>query len=210
MSQNKRRHSLLIGTAVLAATALGGPQAMAVSPGQSATPKASVDAGFQPIGPLGPLTGLAIRRIQVSDQVAASKFGTNSPIDDPAREQQELDAVRQQATALGLDPAVTVQFFQDQITASKVIQKGLFKRWEAHPHGTPTTRPDLNQIRTQLDRLTTEILQQLQATEKDRHATLSCTIQLAEATLSGEIVNHFDALHRQALETALQSGCSPA
>lgn len=65
--------------------------------------------------------------------MAASKFGTGSPIDDPAREQQVLGQVRDQATALGLDPEVAAVFFRDQITASKVVQRGLFDRWTAHP-----------------------------------------------------------------------------
>jgi chorismate mutase len=57
------------------------------------------------------LTGLAITRLLVSDRVAASKLGTGQPIDDPAREQQELDQVRHQAVVLGIDLTATVQFF---------------------------------------------------------------------------------------------------
>ncbi|WP_324828047.1 MULTISPECIES: chorismate mutase [Streptomyces] len=160
------------------------------------------------MGQLGSLTDIVIQRLLVSDQVAASKFGTNSPIADPAREQQELDAVRQQAGTLGLDPDATVAFFRDQITASKVVQKGLFARWTAYPDEAPTTRPDLTQIRTQLDQLTTELLQGLKTTQHLRSTPVACTVQLALATQSGSIIDRLDALHRQALETATQSVCT--
>jgi chorismate mutase len=179
------------------------PQA-ALAPSQKA-----VDSP-RSLGELGALADLAIQRLLVSDQVAAAKFGTGQPIDDPAREQQELDQVRQQATILGIDPTATAQFFQDQITASKIVQEGLFKRWTAHPAQAPTTRPDLGTIRQQLDQLTTEILQQLVSTQDIRHRTAACHVQLAEARVSGEILNRLDGLHRHALAVALESVCSPA
>ncbi len=89
-------------------------------------------------GRLGPLTDLVVERLQVSDDVAASKFGTGAPIDDPAREQQVLDQVRAQAGALGLDQDAAAAFFRDQITVSKVVQRGLFDRWTAHPDQAPS------------------------------------------------------------------------
>ncbi|KAA9156020.1 chorismate mutase [Amycolatopsis acidicola] len=158
-------------------------------------------------GRLGALTGLVVERLRVSDDVAAAKFGTGSPIDDPAREQQVLDHVRDQATALGLAPAATAAFFQDQITASKVVQKGLFARWTAHPGEAPATRPDLGQIRTRLDQLTTGMLQQLKATV-DVRAEPGCTVQLILATTSATVLQRLDALHRRALGTAARSVCA--
>jgi chorismate mutase len=204
-----RRH-ILLGAAVAGALALGAPEAMAASGGSpQANPAHSAnETTVKPLGRLGSLTDLVIQRLLISDQVAASKFGTDSAIDDPAREQQELDAVRQQASALGLDPDATVAFFQDQITASKEVQKGLFARWTARPEQAPTTRPDLTQIRTQLDRLTTQLLQELKTTRQLRSTALGCTVQLTLATRSGSILDRLDALHRQALNTATQSVCT--
>lgn len=161
------------------------------------------------LGPLGPLTELVIQRLLVSDQVAAAKFGTGQPIDDPAREQQELTAVRQSAETLGIDPDAAVAFFQQQITASKLVQQGLFDRWTAHPDQAPTTRPDLGQIRDELDQLTTELLQQLVA-----HQQLlidggpACRIDLSVAQFSGAAFHRLDALHRHALTVALAATCA--
>ncbi|WIY01619.1 chorismate mutase [Amycolatopsis mongoliensis] len=161
-------------------------------------------------GPPGPLVDLAVRRLLVSDQVATAKFGTPQPIDDPAREQQELTQVRQQAVALGIDPDATVALFQDQITASKVVQRGLFTRWTAHPGLAPTTKPDLGRIRTRLDQLTAEILNQLADTETVRRADGTCRADLAVARVTAGALDHLDGLHRHALSIALQSVCRSA
>ena len=169
---------------------------------------ASADAAFPAFGPLGPLTDLAIKRLLISDHVAAAKFGTDKPIDDPVREQQIRDAVRQQAILLGIDPEATVAFFDAQINASKIVQRGLFAYWTDHPDKAPTSRPDLNQIRIQLDQLTTDLLTQLVATNKIRHHTPSCEAQLLIARISGEITHRLDPLHRKALGVALDSVCT--
>ncbi|MFH8447493.1 chorismate mutase [Streptomyces sp. NPDC018026] len=192
----------------VATTALAVPQAMATtSPKSTGAASSSVDRTARPLGKLGALTDLVIERLNVSDDVAASKFGTDSPIEDPAREEQVLEQVRTQAAAAGVDPDIAAAFFRDQITASKVVQKGLFARWTAHPEEAPTTRPDLGQIRQQLDRLTTELLQELKNTEELRGRPVSCTVQLALATGSGAVLERLDTLHRQGLRVATDSVC---
>lgn len=170
------------------------------APGMAATGR--------PVGPLGPLTDLVIQRLLVSDQVAAAKFGTGQPIDDPAREKQELDAARQSAVSLGIDPDATVSFFQQQISASKVVQQGLFDRWTAHPDQAPTTRPDLGTIRTELDQLTTELLQQLVAQQPVLSREFGCRIELSLADATGALFDHLDGLHRRALTVAQSQTCT--
>ncbi|WP_414935532.1 chorismate mutase [Amycolatopsis sp. cmx-11-51] len=66
------------------------------------------------------LTEPAAQRVRIADKVAAAKFGTPSPIDDPVREQQILDSVAAKAPGLGLDSGGVVRFFRDQIEANKV------------------------------------------------------------------------------------------
>ncbi len=159
--------------------------------------------------PLEPLTDLAAQRLLVSDEVAAAKFGTDKPIDDPVREQQELAEVRTRSAELGIDPDSAVAFFQDQIAASKVVQRGLYARWTKHPELRPTHRPDLvTEVRPKLDALTTEILQQLQATQSARRPTPSCRVDLLLSRVYVEVTQPLDHLHRQALRVALPSVCS--
>jgi chorismate mutase-like protein len=184
----------------------------AATPASAATTSAGRAPGVvehgRSLGPLGPLTDLVIQRLQVSDQVAAAKFGTGLPIDDPAREKQELDAVRKSAVSLGISPDATVSFFQQQISASKVVQQGLFDFWTAHPDQAPTSRPDLGKIRVELDQLTTELLQQLVAQQPVLSDEFGCRIALRVADVTGAAFDHLDALHRRALQIALAHACS--
>lgn len=195
------------------AAAIAAVSTLAVAHPVSAAAPAAVDfrsvAGgpAKPLGALGPLTDLVIQRILVGDQVAASKFGTDSPIEDPVREAQVLEQVRAQADASGVDPDEAVRFFSDQITASKIVQQGLFDRWTSHPEEAPTTRPDLAEIREQLDRLTVALLDELERTQAVRGKPVSCAVQQSLANLTGAATEHLDALHRRALTEATHSVC---
>lgn len=193
----------IVGVAVLS---MGATTASAATVGAERAPS-MVEHG-RSLGPLGPLTDLVIQRLQVSDEVAAAKFGTGQPIDDPVREKQELDAVRQSAVSLGISPDATVSFFAQQISASKVVQQGLFDRWTAHPDQAPTSRPDLGKIRVELDQLTTELLQQLVAQQPVLSHEFGCRIDLGLADATGELFHHLDTLHRRALQVALSGTCS--
>lgn len=169
----------------------------------SGTGKNGVATPPRSSGPLGPLTELVIRRLLIGDQVAAAKFGTGQPIDDPARERQELASVRRSAASLGIDQDATAGFFQQQMSASKVVQQGLFDRWATHPDQAPATRPDLGALRGELDQLTTELLAQLVAQKSLLSRTFECGIDLRRADVTGAALSHLDALHRDALQVAL-------
>ncbi|HEV7978404.1 chorismate mutase [Amycolatopsis sp.] len=162
-------------------------------------------ASASPRESLRTLTGLSAERVQLADKVAAAKFGTPSPIDDPVREQQIFDTVSAEAPALGLDPAATVAVFRDQIEANKLVQRALYARWTAHPDEQPTTRPDLaTEVRPQLDRITTGLLDQLAATRGTR-GSRTCEPRLA---VTVHVVDwRFDRLHRKALTEAVRSVC---
>ncbi|MFD2466858.1 gamma subclass chorismate mutase AroQ [Amycolatopsis silviterrae] len=112
----------------------------------------------------GSLPALVLRRLAISEQVAAAKFGTGRPVDDPVREQRELARVRDRAREIGLDPDRAAGFLADQIAASKQVQHRLFAHWTAHPGDRPTGGPDLSVLRAELDGLTVALLDQLRAT----------------------------------------------
>ena len=160
-------------------------------------------------GSLGPLTALAVQRILLGDKVAAAKFGTDQPIDDPVRERQELDAVAAMASRAGVDPDASVRFFRAQIEANKVVQRGLYALWTEHPELRPGERPDLDgEVRPELDQITTEIVRQLKATQEVRADTAGCRVLLLEAQLAAEVRFRLDALHRKALTVALRTVCT--
>lgn len=154
------------------------------------------------------LTDLAAQRVQIADKVAAAKFGTPSPIDDPVREQQILDSVASKAPGLGLDPAEAVQFFRDQIEANKLVQRGLYERWTAHPDEQPSERPDLaTEVRPVIDQLNTGLLAALAAT-RDSRARLSCDARLAVTVGLIDMQRELGRLHERALGEAVQSACT--
>jgi chorismate mutase len=159
---------------------------------------------------LTPVTGLFAQRLLLADKVAAAKYGTATPIDDPVREAQILDDVRAMAAGLGLDPEVVAAVFRDQIEANKLVQRGLYARWDAHPGERPTERPDLaKEVRPALDRITTRLLAALQETERAR-AVPSCGPRLATAAGWSAYSHRLDALHLKGLGRALPSVCAEA
>jgi chorismate mutase len=170
-----------------------------------------VPSGTMPgLGPLSPLADLAVRRILLADKVAAAKFGTGQPIDDPVREQQVLDQVATRSHDLGISPVASTRFFEAQIEANKVVQRGLFERWTAYPDQRPAERPDLaKEVRPQLDRITGQILEQLRNTTQFRRPSVACATWQFEAKFSADIVNRLDELHRKAVNVSLRSVCEP-
>ncbi|NEB77013.1 chorismate mutase, partial [Streptomyces sp. SID14478] len=158
-------------------------------------------------GDLAAVTSLAADRLALADKVAAAKYGTPAPIDDPVRERQILDDVAARSAALGIDPALAQAVFRDQIEANKVVQRGLYARWDAHPEQRPTERPDLaKEVRPALDRITTELLDALRQLPP-AHTSPACGPLLTVAALHDARTHHFDALHLRALARALPSVC---
>lgn len=107
------------------------------------------------------LADFAAQRVQIADAVAAAKWGTDAPINDPGREQAVLDSVAMKSTQFAIDPAASIEIFTDQIEANKAVQYALYSRWSAHPDQAPTSRPDLGQVRPILDHITDGLLAQL-------------------------------------------------
>ncbi|MDS0134971.1 MULTISPECIES: chorismate mutase [unclassified Amycolatopsis] len=153
------------------------------------------------------LTDLAAQRVAIADQVAAAKYGTPSPIDDPVREQQIYDSVASRAPGLGLAPADAVRFFRAQIEANKLVQRGLYARWDAHPSEVPSPRPDLSRIRPVIDGLNTGLLTELAATVPAR-AARTCPIQQLVTADVVDVFHRFDALHVRALAEATSATCT--
>ncbi|MDA3649170.1 chorismate mutase [Saccharopolyspora indica] len=156
-------------------------------------------------GSLDPLLQAAAERVATADQVAAAKWGTGQPIDDPAREQQVLDAVARKSAELGLDPAAAKRVFRDQIEANKVVQHALHDYWAANPDEQPTERPDLGEVRPVIDRLNNEILLELRDTRQLREHP-SCNGRLAGSF--NRTRAELDHLHTTGLARAIPSLCS--
>ncbi len=85
----------------------------------------------------------ALDRLEIADDVAASKYLSGKAVADPAREQAVVDATIAAAKADGVDPVAAERIIRAQITASKQVQYALIAFWHANPAQAPTTAPDL-------------------------------------------------------------------
>jgi chorismate mutase len=177
--------------------------ALLAVPGTAAA--ASATARY-PSDALRPVAALAADRLATADLVAAAKWGTDSPIDDPAREQQVLDTVAAQAQEIGADPDEIRRVFRDQIEANKLVQRALFAEWTAHPDRAPTTKPDLSVVRATINRINTDLVRSLADSTADRAAP-SCRPELLLAAVEVHHEKHPDLLHTAALGRSLAHVC---
>ncbi|MFI1018084.1 chorismate mutase [Streptomyces sp. NPDC020965] len=159
-----------------------------------------------PYAQLLPLVALSADRLATADLVAAAKWGTDSPIDDPAREQVVLDSVRQQARDIGADPEATARIFRDQIEANKLVQRGLHRQWTADPAKAPVTRPDLTEVRKEINRLNTALVRAVADSTVARSVPY-CVPVLAVSALRVRHEKRLDPLHTKALVRAVPSVC---
>ncbi|GAA2672802.1 chorismate mutase [Streptomyces lunalinharesii] len=200
------RRALLAGTAA-AVLCAGAGSAVAAPAGAPARPTAGpVGAAPAPADRLRPLAALSADRLATADLVAAAKWGTGSPIDDPAREREVLDAVAAQARQVGADPAATVRIFRDQIEANKLVQRGLYRRWAADPAQAPTSRPDLARVRAEINRINGELVRAVAASPQARTAP-GCVPRLTGSALRVGRERHLDLLHAAGLARSLRSVC---
>ncbi|WP_183468027.1 chorismate mutase [Mycolicibacterium iranicum] len=160
----------------------------------------------QPQSSLVDLVDAATRRLQVADPIAANKFHTGGLIEDPAREQQVLDAVSAEATTLNLDPAYVTTAFRDQIDATVAVEYTRLAQWKFDPAVAPAEAPDLASSRGVIDALNREMVT-LMADDWDTLHSPTCRLDLdqAKATVVGQ--RGLDPLYRQALDFATRSYC---
>ncbi|WP_369356007.1 chorismate mutase [Streptomyces sp. cg2] len=200
------RRALLAGTAAAVLFAGTGSAVAAPATGDARPAVGPVGAAPAPAGPLRPLAALSADRLATADLVAAAKWGTGSPIDDPVREREVLAAVAAQARQSGADPEATVRIFRDQIEASKLVQRGLHRRWAADPAQAPTSRPDLARVRAEINRINAELVRAIAATPQARTAP-GCVPRLTVTALRVGHERHLDLLHAAGLARSLRSVC---
>ncbi|MFD4996910.1 gamma subclass chorismate mutase AroQ [Streptomyces buecherae] len=217
-----RSRAVLIGAlAVLALAAV--PRAATAAPAHDRGPTPVVRAALAveaanhappapawagPRGALRPLAELSARRLRTADLVAAAKWGTGQPIDDPERERQVLAAVARQADEVGGDPVATVAVFRDQIEAHKLVQRALHRRWRAAPDQAPTERPDLARVRAEINRINGGLVRAIAASQSARTAWL-CPVALLPEAARAHRDQALDGPHGVALARALRSVCAP-
>ncbi|MFJ3728604.1 chorismate mutase [Streptomyces sp. NPDC090045] len=108
--------------ALLALTGAGAAALVACGSSQTGTGPAR-SSGPSAEQTLGTIVRLAAERVMTADTVAAAKWGTSRPIDDPSREKTVLASAASQAAKLRIDRATVQRIFKDQIAANKDVQR---------------------------------------------------------------------------------------
>ncbi|ORA08270.1 chorismate mutase [Mycobacterium arosiense] len=156
--------------------------------------------------PLSPLADAAAQRLQIADPVAAYKWHQRGAIEDPARVQQELTRLADDAVGEHIDRDYVTRVFGDQISATEAIEYHRFADWKLNPASAPPDAPDLSSSRSAIDALNRRILTQLSANWGLLHSS-ECAAQL-DAARSGVIQERqLDDLYQRALSSATQSYC---
>ncbi|MBX9402947.1 gamma subclass chorismate mutase AroQ [Lysobacter sp. BMK333-48F3] len=148
------------------------------------------------------LAELSAQRLQLADRVAASKRRSGKPVEDAARESDQLQRLGEAAVARGLPREAATGFFRAQFEANKLIQYRLL----GEPPRRDEAAADLDAIRAQLNRLNEQLLDALgpglgEATGAD------CTARSRQARERAARRQRLDELHRIALSRAFGDLC---
>jgi chorismate mutase len=144
--------------------------------------------------------------LQIADPVAASKFRTGDPIDDPLREQQILDAIAAEAVAKHIDPDDVRSLFRDQIDATSAIEHIRFARWKLDPRNAPVAAPGLEECRVAIDTLNQVMLNEI-ALQWDPLRSPHCAADLNAAKEAVIGARRLDLLYQEALDYVTHRYC---
>lgn len=162
-------------------------------------------AAKQPTLPaLTRLAELSAQRLLLADTVAASKRQSGKPVEDAARESEQLERLGAQAAAHGLTQAQATAFFKAQMEANKLIQYRLL----AEPRFVhrASAAVDLGPVRERLDRINVELLDTLAPAVREAQGE-GCVVRADRAQRLAARRHRLDALHRTALVRAFGDLC---
>lgn len=185
--------SVLVGA--LAIAALSSCASLPPSPTRAAEPS-----------PLDSLVSFAAERLRSAENAAAAKWETDGRVHDPAREQEVLAGVRALAGQHDVAPEFAELVFIDQIQATESIQYTRFAEWKLTPTEAPVERPDLTDVRAEIDRLTEAMVAELSG---NRHvlASADCADARDRALRTATHELELTRLYERALTRATQSYC---
>lgn len=156
--------------------------------------------------PLFALVDAAAQRLQTADPVAAAKYNSGGPIDDPRREQQVIDTVTSAAAAKHIDTEYIRAVFHNQMDATSAVEHARFADWKLNPGTAPTAVADLSVIRATIDRFNQIMVNEVGA-QWDWLNSSDCVVELANAKAAVVAARQLDDLYERALTYATHSYC---
>lgn len=166
------------------------------------TPLCSADS----FSPLYRLLDAAAQRLQTADPIAAVKFTSGAPLDDPVREQQVIDTVTTTAEEKGIDAEYVKDVFRNEIDATNAIEHARFADWKLDPGAAPVPSSDLAASRATIDQLNQTMVDEI-VDHWDLLHSPSCGNELDKARIAVTAARQFDALFQRALTYASGSYC---
>jgi chorismate mutase len=112
------------------------------------------------------------------------------------------------ATRKGVEPAYVRRIFTDQVHATEALEYFRFAQWKLDPQAAPTVAPDLASSRATIDRLNTEMVDQVALQWPVLHSP-DCIRVLDDAKAVVAATRMLDPLYRQALDFSAHSYCAP-
>jgi chorismate mutase len=167
---------------------------------------ADVPAAAANSGPLTRLVDEAAQRLLIADAVAAGKYVTGGAVDDPAREQQVIDAVTAYASAQHIDANFVSDAFRNQIDATDSLEHSRFAAWKIDPGSAPKSAPDLSTTRDTINTLNQAIVDEMAAQWNALQAP-TCPADLDDAKVAAIALHHLDPLYQHALDYAVHRYC---
>jgi chorismate mutase-like protein len=101
---------------------------------------------------------LSNTRLELMDEVMASKWFSRSPIQDTAQEASVKEAAAGEAGELGVAAAGTRALFAAEIEAAKEVQLGWGSHWLYYGAPADLAAPELVQLRSQLGEISKQII----------------------------------------------------
>ncbi|OBK24185.1 chorismate mutase [Mycobacterium asiaticum] len=166
------------------------------------TPQARADTS----GALTALVDAAAERLEIAEPVAAFKWAAHVAIEDPARVEQELAILREDAVSSHVDPDYVARVFQDQVNATEALEYQRFADWKLDPASAPAAPADLATSRAAIDALNTKILSQISLKWSLLNSPL-CADELSAATATAIRVRRLEDRYGRALTAATRSYC---
>ncbi len=166
------------------------------------TPLCAADSS----GPLYQLLDAAAERLQTADPIAAAKFKSGAPLDDPLREQQVIDTVTTAADEKGIDSGYTKDVFRNQIDATSAVEHARFADWKLDPDTAPEPMSDLATLRATIDRLNQRMVDEI-ADQWELLNSSRCGDERDAAKAAVVAARQFDPLLQRAFSYAARSYC---
>jgi chorismate mutase len=124
-------------------------------------PTGAVAATPAPLKAARQILTLTEQRLELMEQVMASKWLSRSPIQDPAQEATVTETAVAEAEALGVSAKLTRKLFAVEIAAAKEVQLGWGAQWLYFGAPEGLTAPELTTLRAELTGISKAIVADL-------------------------------------------------